>query len=305
MVSNLGRESDLKATRYLQSAAILDRKAAVCLHVQSVCQIWIDASSVTKEKMVANPCVTFRRKYQRTRYCNRSGGVPNMFWNSIQPLVDQVKVFSTPGNKPVSLSDLPKELELVGVGTDAAVLRHVSFPDVVFKVFAEGRKKVLQDEWQVYRRLKGLPFFPVCYGVSDNFLVLSFEPGITMYDCLVKGVPITEEVLDQVEQVRKEVRNRGLNPRDIHLKNIILQEGRVKLVDVSEYMKPGDDHRWDDLVQAYQLFYSMIPGKKLPVQLVEQIKEAYLNHEGGSFSIFEFGRRFIHLLKPGNHQVNP
>lgn len=228
-----------------------------------------------------------------------------MFWNSIQPLVNQVKVISTPGNKPVSLSELPKELELVGTGTDAAVLRHVSLPDVVFKVFAEERKKVLKDEWQVYRRLKGLPFFPVCYGCTDHFLVLSFEPGITLYDCLVKGIPIKEEVLDQVEQIREEVRNRGLNPRDIHLKNIILQEDRVKLLDVSEYMKPGDDHRWDDLVQAYKLFYSMIPRKKLPVQLIEQIKEAYMNREGGPFSIFEFGRLFIHLVKPGNHKVNP
>jgi hypothetical protein len=67
-------------------------------------------------------------------------------------------------------------------------------------------------------------------------LVLSFEQGVTLYDCLLQGVRVPEQAIQDVEESREFVRSQGLNPRDIHLKNVLLQEGRGKVLDVSEYI---------------------------------------------------------------------
>ncbi|WP_162927771.1 hypothetical protein [Bacillus sp. Y1] len=55
-----------------------------------------------------------------------------------------------------------------------------------------------------------------------------------------------------------------MNPRDIHLKNILLQNGRAKVINVSEYMNKGNDHRWEDLKKAHDEFYPLIAGKAVP-----------------------------------------
>ena len=60
---------------------------------------------------------------------------------------------------------------------------------------------------------------------------------------------------------REYVRQKGLNPRDIHLKNIFLQNGRAKIIDVSEYVQPGNDLRWEYLKKAYDQYYHLIEGK--------------------------------------------
>ena len=71
---------------------------------------------------------------------------------------------------------------------------------------------------------------------KDNYLVLSFEEGITLYDCLLQGIPIPKQAIKDVDDAREYVRQKGLNPRDIHLKNVFLQNGRAKIIDVSEYV---------------------------------------------------------------------
>ncbi|MCB8817474.1 RIO1 family regulatory kinase/ATPase domain-containing protein [Desulfosporosinus shakirovi] len=85
------------------------------------------------------------------------------------------------------------------------------------------------------------------YGRGFDFLVIRFEEGITLYDCLLKGIHIPKQVIEDVDNAINYVLGKGLNPRDIHLKNILLQEGKAKLLDVSEYMKPGNDKRWEYL----------------------------------------------------------
>ena len=59
---------------------------------------------------------------------------------------------------------------------------------------------------------------------------------MTLFDCVLQGIHIPEQVINDVEDAREYVRNKGLNPRDIHLKNILLQNGRAKILDVSEYI---------------------------------------------------------------------
>jgi hypothetical protein len=88
-----------------------------------------------------------------------------------------------------------------------------------------------------------------------------------------------------------------LNPRDIHLKNVLLQDGHAKIIDVSEYVKPGNDGRWDHLVQSYHLYYPYIAGRKIPVWMLEMVKRAYYMQKGtGDFSVQEFGRQLLNAL---------
>lgn len=81
-----------------------------------------------------------------------------------------------------------------------------------------------------------------------------------------------EQVILDVEKAREFVRSKGLNPRDIHLKNVLMQDGRAKVLDVSEYVKEGDDKRWEHLVWAYHTFYSGISEVKVPSWILDTIK---------------------------------
>lgn len=220
-----------------------------------------------------------------------------MFWKPVEPLLEKIDLQYNPENEPVTVKYLPPPLELIGVGTDAVVVRHPEYPDIVFKVYAKERVDAKEDEYRAYQRLVGSPYFAVCHGAGDRYLVLSYEEGMTLYDCLVQGVNIPESIIDEVEEARQYARSVGLNPRDIHLKNVLLQDGHAKIIDVSEYVKPGNDGRWDHLVQSYHLFYPYIAGKKIPVWMLEMVKRAYYVQQGaGDFSVQEFGRQLLNVL---------
>src|SRR5690606_26217314 len=47
-------------------------------------------------------------------------------------------------------------------------------------------------------------------------LVLSYEEGKTLFDCILEGIHIPEQVIQDVEEAREYARSKGLNPRDIH-----------------------------------------------------------------------------------------
>lgn len=82
-------------------------------------------------------------------------------------------------------------------------------------------------------------------------------------------------MINDVEDAREYICSRELNPRDIHLKNILLQNGRAKVLDVSEYILPGNDFRWEDLKTGYEQYYPLIDGKPVPFWLVETIRKWY------------------------------
>ena len=110
-------------------------------------------------------------------------------------------------------------------------------------------------------------------GKGDFFLILTYEPGPTLYDCLVQGIPIPASAMDDVEAARHYARQVGLHPKDVHLKNVLLQGERARILDVSKYVAPGDDDPvWDQLVQGYRRVYPLIRGRRIPVWLMELVK---------------------------------
>lgn len=179
-------------------------------------------------------------------------------------------------NSIATLSYLPPEFQLIGVGTDAVVVQHKDFPDVVYKVFGLESMEKLDLEYEAYQRLDKSPFFPTCYQKRDNYLVLSYEPGPTLYQCLEDGIIIPEQVVQDVEQAIHYAKSLDLYPQDIHLKNVILQGDRAKVIDVASYLTPGHDDRWQHLITGYNQIYPLIKGKKIPPFFIDKVKRIYL-----------------------------
>lgn len=196
-------------------------------------------------------------------------------WLLVDELLSEIQVTSNSNNRPVTINGSSKELTCIGIGTDAAVFQYIHNPAYAFKLYADDKKGKIKTEELVYEKLKGSPFFPTCYAATDRYLVLSFETGTTLYDCLLQGISIPKKVIQDVEEARQYAREKNLNPRDIHFKNVLLQNGRAKVIDVSEYVEEGNDFRWEHLKKAYDQFYHLIEGKAIPVWVLETIRKWY------------------------------
>ncbi|WP_088105452.1 serine/threonine protein kinase [Halalkalibacter urbisdiaboli] len=221
----------------------------------------------------------------------------NNDWVLAAKSLSNISVTSNRNNEPVSISGSPDDLRCIGVGTDAAVFQSVAIPSYAFKVYASAKLDKVQIEEKVYHKLGESPYFSKCFASTENYLVLSYEEGLTLYDCLLQGVQIPEQVILDVEDARTYAINKGLNPRDIHLKNIILQNDRAKILDVSEYTKPGNDFRWEHLRKAYFEYYHLIDGKSVPSWLLETVRKWY-NQRNNQFSTFdEFMKNVLKLIK--------
>lgn len=216
-------------------------------------------------------------------------------WDKAIDSLSKIKVFSNPNNEPVTISGEANDLKCIGVGTDAAVFQSLSSPAYAFKIYAKDKVHKVKVEADVYRILQNSPFFPTCFASYDEFLVLSYEEGKTLFDCILLGIHIPEQVVNEVEDAREYVRNKGLNPRDMHLKNILLQNGRAKIIDVSEYTLKGNDFRWEHLKKGYEQYYHLIDGNSVPFWLVETIRKWY-NQRGKNSSYEELTKNISKFL---------
>lgn len=209
-------------------------------------------------------------------------------WQEIAESLTAIKVVANPNNEPVSIVGFADGFRCIGVGTDAAVFQFLETPEYAFKVYAENKQDKLEAEAKVYAQIGDSPYFSICYGVTDRLLVIKYEEGLTLFDCLLQGMRVPEQVIEDVEKARAYIRQIGLNPRDIHLKNILLQNGRAKLLDVSEYIKPGNDFRWEHLKKAHEEYYALIDGKPMPFWLLDTIRKWYHHWNRYSSSFDEF-----------------
>ncbi|MGH2318494.1 serine/threonine protein kinase [Planococcus sp. SE5232] len=209
-------------------------------------------------------------------------------WQEIAELLSAIKIVANPDNEPVSIEGIAEGFRCIGVGTDAAVFQFLETPKYAFKIYAENKKDKLEAEVKVYAQIDSSYYFSSCYGLTDRLLVIKYEEGLTLFDCLLQGVHVSKRVMEDVEEARNYIRQIGLNPRDIHLKNILLQNGRAKLLDVSEYIKPGNDFRWEHLKKAYEEYYPLIDGKPMPYWLLDTIRKWYHHWNRYSSSFDEF-----------------
>ncbi|WEA41268.1 serine/threonine protein kinase [Lysinibacillus fusiformis] len=216
-------------------------------------------------------------------------------WDKAIGSLSKIKVFSNPNNEPVTICGEANDLKCIGIGTDAAVFQSLSAPAYAFKIYAKDKVHKVKVEATVYQVLEESPYFSTCFAAYNEYLVLSYEEGKTLFDCILQGIHIPKQVVNEVEEAREYVRKKGLNPRDIHLRNILLQNGRAKIIDVSEYTLQGNDHRWEHLKKGYEQYYHLIDGNSVPFWLVETIRKWY-NQRGKKSSFEEFTKYILKLL---------
>lgn len=137
--------------------------------------------------------------------------------SNIEKELYNVKVFSHGENEIVTVKKDTDAFECVGVGTDAAVFRCIDNPDLAVKVFSNDKKYKIRLESSVYLKLTNSNYYPIYYGEGENYLIISYENGQTLYDCLLNGVHIPWKVINDVDNARLYAFDQGLNPRDIHL----------------------------------------------------------------------------------------
>ncbi|PZE20147.1 serine/threonine protein kinase [Paenibacillus xerothermodurans] len=171
-----------------------------------------------------------------------------------QDLLPQLDVESVNPHDPIEVRQLPAPWQLVGAGNYAVVVAHPAYSDLVVKVYAPGRPG-LEEEAEVYRRLGSHPAYSECFHAGDNYLILKRLNGVTLYNCMLRGIPIPKRVIQDIDEALDYARSKGLNPHDVHGKNVMLQDGRGKVVDVSDFLKEEPCFMWRDLKRAYNFFY--------------------------------------------------
>lgn len=192
-------------------------------------------------------------------------------------LLPNLQIESVDPKDPVVVRKVPYPWQRLGAGNYAAVFYHPEFPDYVVKVYAPGRPGLL-EEAEVYRRLGAHPAFSECFYQGSNCLVLKRLYGITLYDCLSLGIRIPKQVIEDIDQALDYARSRGLNSHDVHGRNVMMDEGRGLVVDVSDFLKPEPCSAWDDLKWAYYRVYVPILSPlrlKVPHKVLNMVRKTY------------------------------
>ncbi|WNC12775.1 serine/threonine protein kinase [Brevibacillus brevis] len=195
----------------------------------------------------------------------------------LDSFLQEVKIESRSPDDPVVVLHTPYPWEVVGTGNYAAVFAHPDYPRLVLKLYAPGRPG-WEQEVEVYRKLGETPSFPACYHYGEGYLVLKRIQGIPLFDCVRYGIPIPPQVIEDVEAALAEARKRGLYPHDVHGKNVLMDQGRGYLIDVSDYYKNIPDSKWKDLRKAYYRIY--LPflkdrGWKFPLWVLDAVRKGY------------------------------
>ncbi|WP_051404909.1 protein kinase family protein [Bacillus cihuensis] len=98
-----------------------------------------------------------------------------------------------------------------------------------------------------------------------------------MFECLKKGIPISEDQEKEVDRALRLARQEGLNPSDIHLRNIFLtSDSKIKLIDVARFRQNKICRQWSDLINAFYRFYKKrFFSKRIPEFILNTIAGLY------------------------------
>lgn len=182
---------------------------------------------------------------------------------------------------PIHVFNQSKSWKTVGCGNYAAVFVHDEKPEWVTKVYGRSPEE-LTKEMGVYKKLGNHKAFSCLYAYGENYLVLKKLEGITLFNAIVKGEQIPESVIKDVDEGLQYARSVGLNPYDVHGKNVVMKDGHGYIVDISDFYKSGYDSKWDDLKKAYELIYKPFLYKRHPsisFAVVDRIRKVYRSYK--------------------------
>ncbi len=166
--------------------------------------------------------------------------------------------------------------EKIGEGRSAKVYKLPGVPRVI-KVFHSGKEHAAAAEIAAYEVVGGLePYYLRMHDYGSNYIVLDFFDGKTIHEMLVEGRFIQESIIKHIDKALAMARQYGLNPKDVHIKNILVQDQTVKLIDLARFSGEGVCTRWEDLKKAYyHLYVNPLFPKKLSAAWIEQIASQY------------------------------
>jgi hypothetical protein len=195
----------------------------------------------------------------------------------VRELLPGLRLESQDPHQPVVVHQLPAPWQCLGAGNYAAVFVHPEMPDQVVKIYAPGRPG-WAEEVEVYQRLGIHPAFSECLYADPGFLVLKRLHGVTLYDCLHRGLVIPLQVIQDIDQALAYARRRGLYPHDVHGRNVMMQDGRGLVVDVSDFLKAEACYAWADLKKAYHWLYRPLLSPlrlRVPYWLLDGVRGGY------------------------------
>lgn len=191
-----------------------------------------------------------------------------------QELAESVE-FRTRKNK-IELENFSDLLEAIGKGRSACVFK-IKGESIALKVFFPHKKGVAKEEAAIYRKLQGISYYPHLFEEGLNYIAMDYIEGHTLFQCLQRGIVVTGEEIKEVDKALVEAKQGGLNPSDIHLKNIILTpERKIKIIDVARFRQKGQDRQWNDLRKFYEYLYNkrFFP-KRLPAAILNTVSFIY------------------------------
>ena len=167
-------------------------------------------------------------------------------------------------------------LTLVGTGRSAFVFK-IKSSNRVIKIFFPRFVHIASEEAEIYKLLKDISYFPTIYESGQNYIVMEFIEGLTLFQCITHGKPITPNHINEVEYALSLASDKGLNPSDIHLRNIfITTNGEIKIIDVARFRQTKDCSQWHDIKKAYhQLYQKRFFPKKIPATLLNIVAFLY------------------------------
>ncbi|MFD1773713.1 serine/threonine-protein kinase [Paenibacillus rhizophilus] len=194
-----------------------------------------------------------------------------------EELLKHLVLESVQPEDPIKVRNVPGPWVLLGSGNYAAVLFHPDYEEYAVKVYAPGRPG-LAEEAEVYRRLGAHPAYSVLYHAGPDFLLLKRLRGVTFYDCIKRGISITDQAIRDIDEALKYAVSRGLHPHDVHAKNVMLGDGRGLIVDISDFLKQEDCTMWDDFKKAYSRLYRPVASLgvfPVPDTVLEAVRKGY------------------------------
>lgn len=145
--------------------------------------------------------------------------------------------------------------ELLGSGKSADVY---AIDDTrVAKVFRSDRLYELVKEREAYKLLADVSGFVTLYESGSDYLVMDRVYGLNLYECVSRGIYIPESVMNRVDEALERSVTCGLNPNDVHLKNVMWEResDTVVVLDVARFLDKGKDRRWTHLRWVYHNLY--------------------------------------------------
>ncbi|QUW22536.1 protein kinase family protein [Sporosarcina sp. Marseille-Q4063] len=170
--------------------------------------------------------------------------------NNYQALANSVII-----NKKNRLVSYDDSLKHIGTGRSAFVFK-IKSANKAIKIFFPEFTHIAKEEAEIYQALQGISYYPSIYGAGLNYIVMDFIEGLTLFDCVSQGKFIEPAHIKEIDYALSLARARGLNPSDIHLRNLfITTNGEIKIIDVARFRQKKNCRQWHDLKKAYYRFY--------------------------------------------------